>query len=88
MTYVVVSLLHWLMSQIQQSWLTIIVVSVKWICIEKDWTMDLLFGRHEQHIISQLTNTKIDKGMSVGKIYGAIEGFVSGTVVAFTTIFG
>lgn len=44
--------------------------------------MDLLPGKHEQHIIKQPTNMKIDKGMSVGKICGVIEGYVSGAVVA------
>lgn len=36
----------------------------------------------------RLINIKINKKISVGKIYKAIERYIDGTVVAFTTILG
>lgn len=50
--------------------------------------MDLLFERHKQQITNHLTEIKIDKEISVGKIYRTAEGFVSGTIVAFIIILG
>lgn len=38
-------------------------------------------------MLNQPTNLKIDGEISVGKIYEAIERYVSSTVVAFTIIF-
>lgn len=45
--------------------------------------MNQLLKRHKLHITRQLTKMKIDKGISIDKIYEAIKEFVNSTIVAF-----